>query len=129
IERNGFRTADTAKVVLDWRDVPFDPRILRAAAIEIVLGTVTDDEYQRGLQGQRDPISGQLVSVVRQNPRAPTVDTATRFVGWVDDWDIDFDDDDGTVSLEARDFTALFLDCPLDARFPLPLDQPLDQGI
>jgi hypothetical protein len=30
IERNGFRTADTASVTLDWKDVPFDPRLVRA---------------------------------------------------------------------------------------------------
>jgi len=129
IERNGFRTADTASATIDWADVPFDPRILRAAAAEIVIGTVTDDEYQRGLAGERDPISGQLVSVVRQAPGMPLPTTTTRFVGWVDAWDVTFDETHETVKIELRDFTSLFLDTPLDSTYPLRLDLPLDEGI
>jgi hypothetical protein len=130
LERNGRRTPDTAVVTLDFKDMPFDPRAVRAAAIEIIIGVVSAEEYALGIAGGRRD-DGTLQSVV-----APTTQglfilgTGTRFVGVVDDWEIEYDGDDGdTVKLVCRDLTAIPADTPMVAGDGIDLDLPLDQGI
>ena len=128
IQKNGYRTADTATMSLDWRTLPFDPRIVRAAAAEIVIGVVDEDDFARGIVGQADPVTGMPLSVIQQNPGAPTTSSVTRFVGWVDEWGIAYADDN-IVQLEFRDFTSLFLDTPLASDYVLNLDLPIDKAI
>lgn len=130
IERNGFRTADTAKITIDWKNVPFDPRIVRAAAIEVVVGVVTAEDFAAGMSGLIDRRTGQLRSTVPQNPGSPlSPGGATRFVGFVDDWDVDFGKDGDLVTLSCRDFTAIFADTPLASDTKIDLDKPLDIAI
>lgn len=130
IERNGFRTADTAKVKIDWRNVPFDPRIVRAAAIEIVIGVVTPDEFASSMEGALDPVSGLPVGIIPQNPGSPVAPGGgTRFAGFVDDWDVDFDDGGDVVTLACRDFTAIFADTPLASDTKIDLDKPIDVAL
>lgn len=130
IERNGFRTADTATIEIAWRDAPFDPRMVRAAAVEVVIGVVDPADFAAGMAGQRDPETGQLRSIVRQNLGGAIDQGATRFVGWVDNWDVDYDGEAGNfVTLECRDNTALFLDTPLASGDRVDLNLPIDEGI
>jgi len=128
IERNGFREADTARVDIAWADVPFDPRLVRACGIEVILGAVSADDFQAGVRGERRA-SGGLRSIVEQIPAGPVSQTATRFVGWVDDWTVSYDPDDGEiVTMEARDMTALLIDTPLGNN-RIDLLVPVDVGV
>ena len=129
IERNGFRTADTCSITLAWKDAPFDPRLVRAAGVEVVLGVVSPDDYEAGLRGERDA-SGQLRSVIRQRPTGEVPGSAIRFVGWVDTWHVENSGDKaGSIVLECRDYTALFLDTPLGSGSGVDLTRPLVDGI
>lgn len=128
IERNGFRAADTARVDIAWADVPFDPRLVRACGIEVILGAVSAEDFEAGVRGERRA-SGGLRSIVEQIPTGPVSETATRFVGWVDDWTVSYDPDDGdVVTMEARDSTALLIDTPLGNN-RIDLLVPVDVGI
>lgn len=129
IERNGLRTADTANVTLDYADAPIDPRIIRAASIEIVLGVVSPSDFERGMRGAlRD--DGSLFSVVPRGTGFGPLAEATRFVGWVDEWEIEHDSEEGdTLSLKCRDMTAILLDTPLPTGFAINLDEPIVRGI
>jgi hypothetical protein len=63
IERNPLKDADTARLTFDFRDVPVDPRIVRACFVAISMGTVSADDYAAGMEGQtRD--DGSLRSLV-----------------------------------------------------------------
>lgn len=128
IERNGFRTADTARMSIDWRVLPFDPRIIRAAAVEIVIGVVDDERFVDGIAGEVDPETGLPISVIDQNPAAPLAESTTRFCGWIDEWGSTFDES-FEIELAMRDFTALFLDTPLLSTATINLDLPIDKGI
>ena len=128
VERNGFRTADTASIELAWEDIPFDPRLLRSFGVEVILGTVRGSDYDEGLRGLRNE-QGQLRSLVSQSPGGSVVRAATRYVGKVDQVDVKFDGDEGAIlSLETRDLTCVFIDQPLITP-DLDLSLPIDVGI
>lgn len=124
IERNGLRTADTATVVINHTDAPFDPRIIRACAIEITVGVVDPVDYERGIRGERRP-DGSLLSVVERGSAR-----STRFVGVVDSWQVALDADEGdSITLECRDLSAILFDTPLASATGIDLTLPIDQGV
>lgn len=129
IERNGIRQADTCSIELDHADAPIDPRIVRACAVEVILGTVSPLLYQQGLQGVRAD-DGMLRSIVQRGHGSGILNAATRFVGWVDEWDVAASGDDGdSLMLNCRDMTALLIDTPLPTGFAINLDEPITVGI
>lgn len=124
IERNGLRTADTATVTLDFRDVPVDARLVRSAAIEIYLGVVNPIDFEEGMRNGRSP-DGSLSSLVNQDSRL-----VTHFFGVVDDWKTALDESGGDlVTISCRDYSALLLDTPVATGTAIDLTKPIDQGI
>ncbi len=129
VARNGFREADTATIELDWKDVPFDPRVVRACGVEILLGVISAENFARGFEGQRNS-RGQLLSIIDSGLNASQIPgSATRFVGWVDDWSVTYSEDGDRVSLECRDWTAPFLDTPVRQGDGVDLNLPITEGI
>ncbi len=88
VERNDHRHADTALVVVDYRDLPLDPRAVRSILVEVLLGDI------------RDPT---LTAV-------PTTRSWRRFIGYVDEPETTLEESGETVRLQCRDYTALFCD-------------------
>ena len=129
VEKNGFRTADTAKIVLDFKDIPFDPRVARAAGVELVYGVVAPEDFEAGVRGEQQA-TGQLRSVIQQRPTKEVVASSTRFTGWVDDWHVSYEEENtATVELTCRDYTCLFLDTPLATGSSIDLSLPLTEGL
>ena len=128
VERNGFRFADTATITINWKDVPFDPRIVRAAGVECVMGAVPGKDFASGYEGRRLP-SGLHASQISVDPGQRLGGSYTNFVGWVDDWGLKHGDKTDTVVLECRDYTALFLDTPLAQGDGIDLTKPFIEGI
>lgn len=96
-----YTQADTCRIKIDYRNFPFDPRLARAVAVEVHLGT------------------------------APSIDapfdtnqSTLRFVGYADTGDWAWGDDD-TITLECRDHTALLLDTPWLDRGQIDLQDDL----
>ncbi len=87
IHRNDHRTADTFRLQLDLRDFPFDPRTVRSARIEALIGDV-------GPPGSTLPKSGP--------------DTA--FIGFSDTIESSRSEAGDFVNIEGRDYTGPFLD-------------------
>ena len=85
IERNDSRTADTARVVLDLRDFPMDPRTVRSCLVRVLMGDVA-------------------------TPAALPSDEQRVFIGYLDAPESNRGEDGSTVTLECRDYTSLFLD-------------------
>jgi hypothetical protein len=129
VERNGLRTADTASITIDHRDAPFDPRSIRSAAVENLLGVIPASEFGAGVEGERRE-DGSLRSIVERRRDGSVVDSSTRFVGFVDEWEVMLDGEDGdTITLDCRDMTALLLDEKLPQGSGIDLTLPLDRGI
>ena len=116
---NGARTADTLEVSFRWADLPIDPRTVRSCAVIYYLGTVTADEYQRGIAGETRPLessSGNFaepLNVVESEwlDKYGVTRTNKRFQGWVDKWDVDFSDaNEPLVHLTCRDNTCVLIE-------------------
>lgn len=85
LELNDYRTADTCRVTLAWQTFPFDPRQFEALGVDIYIGPA---------------IAG---------PLPLNADTIV-FSGLIDKPQTRADHESITMTLEGRDFTALFLD-------------------
>lgn len=129
IERNSTATADTATVSIAFADAPIDPRILRAAAIELVVGIVPAADYEAGMERGERRRDGSLRSVVEASGDG-TLRGATRFCGFVDDWTTEYDGEAGDViTLECRDASAQLRDMMLPSGASIDLTLPLDEGV
>ena len=128
IERNGLATADTATVVLNYADAPFDPRIMRSAHIEAIIGVVPADDYEAGAERGEIRPDESLLSTIRSS-HGGVSESATRFVGYVDSWDISYSEDDPTVTLECRDMSAPFRDIKLNTGESIDLSLPIDFAV
>lgn len=110
IERNPLKDADTARIKIDFRDAPVDPRIVRACFVAISIGTVSADDYEAGMLGKtRD--DGTLRSLVAHETGEETrLNSNTRFTGFVDRWEVTYSDDGDTIELTCRDVSAVLRD-------------------
>lgn len=128
IQRNGLTTADTATITLNYVDAPFDPRVIRAAHVELVVGVVSAADYQAGAEGGVRRPDGSLVSQVASSADGAVIG-ATRFVGFVDNWAVKYGDEGDTVTLDCRDMSAPLRDLQLHTGESIDLSVPLDVGI
>lgn len=131
VERTSVREPDTAEVVFDYKDLPIDPRSIRAGLITLTIGSVSDEDYRAGLIDRTTGPDGMLVSIVERRPNEELLfqGTRNRFVGFIDEWNIELGDDGDTVVLTMRDITALLLDQKLPPGVGIDLTLPLDDGI
>lgn len=102
LERNDVHTADTLSMTLDFREFPFDPRLIRAASVVYFAGN-TD--------------GGAL----------PLDESTMRFMGVVDTPESSLSSDSQTVTMECRDYTAVLLGERARPAMAVELDRPLDQ--
>ena len=115
VEINNYTEADTARVVIDYKSFPFDPRTIRALGITIHMANIKKS-VQDGKQvfiepTAPDPARGEIVR--ERFDRHNTI-----FQGFADQNNIDFDENTRDVTIEARDYTALFIDRRIINRDP-----------
>lgn len=111
-EKPGYRQAGKWDFTLDFRDLPIDPRTVRAAAIEIHTGAIPDAAFAAGFKG-RDA-QGRLASVLQTRDDSGQPNESTlRMVGTVDEWHIEHTDHGSEVHLSGRDLRGILLDTPI----------------
>lgn len=128
IQRNGLTSADGCSITLDYIDAPFDPRVVRACHVEVIVGVVTAEDFEAGVTRDARRDDGSLLSTVGHQPDGSIVG-ATRFLGFVDEWTVKYSDEGDTVTLECRDMSAPLRDLKLNPGESVDLSLPLDQGI
>ena len=129
---NGIRTADTLHLDLKFRDLPIDPRTVRACGIEFFLGCVAAEDFHLGMTGQLRDGSAIPLNVIPDTylDRYGRPRTNLRFQGWVDDWVCDWPGDGATVvSLDCTDNTRLLIDQDHPPKLSIPIDAPIDQAV
>lgn len=127
VEFHGYRQAATFDIAIKYRELPVDPRTIRAAVCEIHMGLVAPFEFGAGLERPASftgPSSSTLnTRDANGNPREDTL----MLKGPVDEWDIDLDDTNAEVHLKGRDVRGLLLDAPLVSPNDTPRSRVLNR--
>lgn len=115
LELPGYRTAAKFSLLFDYRELPIDPRLIRAIGIEIYQGSVNPDDFATGMtKVERDGTRVSILNVFDASG-SPRNDLMT-LAGVVDTWRMTHDDKGSYIQMEGRDLRGIFLDSPLDLR-------------
>jgi hypothetical protein len=114
VEMNGYRVASRFTAQFDWRQIPLDPRSIRAASCEIHMGAVSDDDFRAGVIGPSGQGGLALLSQLKtRNTDGTANDSTLKMVGFIDDWEVAHSDKGSEVTIEGRDLRGILLDTPL----------------
>ena len=134
-QQNGIRAADTLTVTLRYIDAPFDPRVIRGAAVEFYLGTMSSTQFADNFKAQSAVASlssGRGLMALPYSFKGPRGEERSnlRFQGWVDQWTVENPENgEPTVKLVCRDNTQLFIDQEVPPNFTIDPTKPLDKAI
>lgn len=109
----GFRQAATFRLMFDYRELPIDPRLIRAIGVEIFQGAVDPNDFATGMVSV-DPIDGSRRSVLKVTGPTGIRDDLLTMAGVVDTWKMTHDDTGSWLEIEGRDLRGIFLDSPID---------------
>jgi len=133
---NGIRSANTLKAQFRFIDLPIDPRVVRACAVEAFLGTVSERAFLAGIEGTNKPqgpgTDGLPINVLEDTYTDPMGQqrSNSRFLGWVDDWDIDWGEDgEAYVNISCRDNTSLMIQQDMAYNLHLDMSKPIDEAV
>lgn len=111
-EKPGYRQAGKFSFTFDFRDLPIDPRTIRAAGVEIHTGTISDADWAAGMRGERHP-GGTLKSVLQTRVDGVANGETLRLVGTVDEWQVEHGASSSEVLITGRDLRGILLDTPI----------------
>lgn len=132
------RTAPTFNLTFDYTEFPIDPMLLRAVGVEIHLGTVSADDFARGMHGETDA-DGRPLSILKTTDdiidpftgRKGVNEGTLLFYGTVDSWEVDHGDKDSQIIMEGREIRAILIDTKVIPSHvdKIKLDQPITDVI
>lgn len=112
VHLQGHTQAATYKIVLDYRELPIDPRTIVACSVEVHMGTVSAQDFADGMN--REVAPGRRASILRtRNQDGRLNDENLVMIGPADDWRVEYGPDGAEVHLEGRDLRGVLLDSPL----------------
>jgi hypothetical protein len=129
VELNSYRLADTARVTIPFQRLPFDPRIIRSATLQVFGGLFTPGEFAEAMAPDGP---GLLLPDVVPEGRVDAGVSNELFRGFVDTWKLKVPTGDKMIiDIDARDSTGPLLDAelPPNALRDIPRDMPLDKVI
>jgi hypothetical protein len=135
--QNGIRTADTLNLEFEFGDMPIDPRSVRSCAVQYFLGTVSPEDFQRGIAGERrttgvPPGSNVRYNVVPDEYTDPSGARRTnlRFEGWVDSWTAEWPENEAPkIVLECTDNTRILIEQMHPTKLAVSVDDPIDMAV
>lgn len=138
VDLSGIRQAWKFNLTFDFRDLPIDPRLVRAALVQLHLGAVDPRDFADGMllpssnfqSGIFAPdATAQAPSFVQTvKDGQPNGDTLL-FVGIVDSWHIEHGTTGSWVSMEGRDLRGLLQDVKVPLASPGIINLNLSQTI
>lgn len=120
----GYRTAGTFNIEFAYKDLPIDPRVVRAMAVDIHADAVAAGDFASGMEG-RKASGGRLMSVPN-----PTEDNLL-IRGLADGINVDHNDRGSVIQIEGRDLRGMFLDAAIhpDTLKKLDLNKRIDEVV
>ena len=128
-ELPGIRQAGKFNLTFDFRDLPVDPRTVRAIGVEIHQGAVPSSDYARGMIGQQTA-NGQLLSILRQDSSGLGFllnESTLLFSGAADTMAVHHTDRQSKVMIQGRDVRGILMDAkiPVKKVAKIKLSNPL----
>jgi hypothetical protein len=122
VERNSYRQADECRIQIPLAKMPFDPRLIRAATVQVFGGVVGAKEWG---DAQARGADGIMIPDDQQNGHSNEL-----FRGFVDDWEMTLAQGN-TLQVTARDLTSFFVDAelPRNALNDIPKATRLDDVV
>lgn len=113
IEFPGYRTAATFNLSFDFRDIPIDPRTIRAAAVDIHMGSVPEDKFAIGMTttGNSRLTKPSILNTANFFGIPQTQSSMMR--GFVDEWNVHHTEKGSEIQITGRDMRAPLIDTPL----------------
>lgn len=129
VNLKGYREAATFDLTFDFRQLPIDPRAVRAASVEIHVGTVSAANFAHGME---QSFAGQRASVLDTRTATGGINADTLlFIGTVDEWENNDEEKSSTVRISGRDLRGILIDSPLSSQSlaRLEIGRPIDDVI
>jgi hypothetical protein len=136
---NGPKDGKRLSLEVKFRDFPIDPRTIRSCAVEFYLGTVSADDFSRGIAGETRRVGDAGASGVSFEPLHLVPSEWTdhngqtrsnlRFQGFVDEWEATFDEDEPIVKLECTDNARLIIGQFAPPQLAIDPALPIDEAI
>ena len=132
------RQAATFTISVPYSTLAIDPRLVRAAGVEIHIGCVTAKEYGDGMTGaaRKDGQASSMLStrsgLIDPVTGLPAPDDSTLlFYGTLDKWKVEHTEEKSTVTLTGRSLIGLLLDGkpPIDALKRIDLTRPIHRVV
>lgn len=121
VERNSYRKADECRITIPLTKMPFDPRVIRSATVQVFGGALDPLEYRAKFDASKAVTLPDL---------GPDGESNQIFSGFVDDWEVEYGDHD-VLQVTARDPTSILVDAeiPKNALNGIPKSARLDEVI
>ena len=122
VELPSYRQAGTFSITLAFRDLPLDPRVIRALGVDVHLGTVDAGRFGDGMT---------QVPVGKRPSILDAIDENLLVSGTADTIDVEHGRRGSLVHIEGRDLRGIMLDASLDSRSlaQVDLSKPIDQVV
>lgn len=125
VEMPGYRQAGQFSADYDFRDLPIDPRSVRAAWVDIYATAISDADFASGMRTYN--ADGSRSSVVKTRTTEGWDNTNDLMGSYgVDEWEVVNDDNGCVVTLKGRDFRGFLLDMHISTD-PVAAQQMLEQ--
>jgi hypothetical protein len=111
VELAGYRQAAKFNAVYDFKDLPVDPRQIRAIGVEVHLGAVAGRDFARGIQSVQP--GGGRSSVIRTRIDGRPNPETLLFMGTVDTLHWRHTSAVSEVTIDGRDLRGILLDSPI----------------
>lgn len=120
LELPGYRQAPKFSMSFLWKDLPIDPRAVRALGVEIYVGVVDGAQFGRTMLFRSE--FGRLAATLLEKPEN------LMMAGVADEVTTDFGDKGSELVIEGRGLQGLFLDARVHERSlkDLQVEQPID---
>lgn len=121
VERNSYREADACRITIPLEKMPFDPRVIRAATVQVFGGVIDPVIFRR----EFDSDDGILLPDFTAGGESNQI-----FAGFVDDWEVELSEHN-VLQVTARDLTAFLVDAEIKENIPsnLPKTMRLDDVV
>jgi len=113
VELPGYRQAGTFNLTFAWKDLPLDPRIIRAIGVSIHLGAVAAGDFATGMTSYESTTRSSILRATPDN---------LILAGTADGISTDWGKSGQTLQIEGRDLRGILLDSVVPAKTLAGLD-------